>query len=87
MQQIIKGLVRIPGVQIEMHSDAVAKGQNILIHDDLLATGGTAEAVAKLIKDQNANVVGFSFLVDLAFLNGKDVLSKECPNIYSLVEY
>ena len=72
---------------IEMHSDAVAKGQNILIHDDLLATGGTAEAVAKLIKDQNANVVGFSFLVDLAFLNGKDVLSKECPNIYSLVEY
>lgn len=72
---------------IEMHVDAVKRGDNILIHDDLLATGGTAEAAAKLIKRQGAEVIGFSFLVELAFLNGKDLLQNYSPNCYSLVAY
>lgn len=72
---------------IEAHVDAFIKGQKVLIHDDLLATGGTASAAAELIKLQNASVVGFSFLVDLSFLNGKDKLSNYAENIHSLVRY
>ena len=70
---------------IEMHKDAVSKGQRVLIHDDLLATGGTAFASAELIS-KKAEVVGFSFLVDLTFLNGKEVLQKHSENIFSLVD-
>ena len=71
---------------VEMHEDAVEPNWNVLVHDDLLATGGTAAAAAHLIS-QTANVCGFSFLVDLTFLNGKQALSKYSNNIYSIVEY
>ena len=73
--------------EIEMHEDEIKKDWNVLIHDDLLATGGTACAAAELIKMQNANVAGFSFVVDLTFLNGSETLKKYSENIFNLVRY
>lgn len=73
--------------EIEIHADAIKEGANILIHDDLLATGGTASAAAEVILKQNAHVAGFSFLVILDFLNGVEVLSKYNNNIIGLVNY
>lgn len=73
--------------EIEMHVDAVKEGQNILVHDDVLATGGTAAATAELILKQNAHVAGFNFLVDLSFLNGRTVIRKYSENISNLVGY
>ena len=70
---------------IEMHIDAVSEGQRVLIHDDLLATGGSAEAAAKLIKKGGAEVVGFDFLVELEFLKGREKLKSY--NVHSLVKY
>ncbi len=71
---------------IEVHSDAITPNTNILIHDDLLATGGTAIAAAKLIQ-QKANVIGFSFIINLSFLNGVSKLTPIQPNIQSLISY
>jgi len=62
---------------IEMHTDAIHKGWKVLVHDDLLATGGTAAATARLIQKLGGNLVGFSFLVNLGFLPGQDLLEKE----------
>lgn len=73
--------------EIEMHEDEIKEGWNVLIHDDLLATGGTACAAAELLKIQKANVAGFSFVVDLTFLNGSDILKKYSENIFNLVSY
>lgn len=73
--------------EIEMHEDAINEGWNVLIHDDLLATGGTAQASAELILMQKANVAGFSFMVELDFLNGSQILSKYSQNISSLVHF
>ena len=73
--------------EIEMHQDAVQPNWNVLIHDDLLATGGTAQAAAELILMQRAKVAGFSFVVNLEFLNGVDILSKYSENISSLVNF
>lgn len=72
---------------VEMHTDALEKGWNVLVHDDLLATGGTAEASAKLIEMQQANVVGFTFLLELDFLAGRKKIEKYSQNIISLVRY
>lgn len=72
---------------IEMHIDAVSPGQRILIHDDLLATGGSAEAAAKLIQKGGAEVAGFDFLVELEFLKGADKLRSLSDNIRNLVAY
>lgn len=72
---------------IEMHTDAVKKNQRILIHDDLLATGGSASAAAHLIQKCGAQVVGFNFLVGLDFLNGQDKLKEFSDNIVNLVRY
>ncbi len=72
---------------IEMHKDELKENWNVLIHDDLLATGGTACAAAELIKTQNTNVAGFSFVVDLSFLNGAEKLKKYSENIFNLVRY
>ena len=58
-----------------------------MIHDDLLATGGTAEAAAHLVKQQGANVSGFSFVVGLEFLNGKQKLNIHSKNITCLAQY
>ena len=73
--------------EIEMHQDAIQEGWNILIHDDLLATGGTAVAAAELILMQKANVAGFSFVVDLSFLNGKEKLLKYSEKIFNLARF
>lgn len=72
---------------IEMHTDAVNAGDRILIHDDLLATGGSAEAAAFLVEKCGAKVVGFNFLVGLDFLNGKERLNSYSENIINLVSY
>ncbi len=72
---------------IEIHQDAVVKGERILIHDDLLATGGTADAAAKLLKNIGAEIAGFCFLVNLSFLNGTRVLNKHSVNNISLSTY
>ena len=72
---------------IEMHEDAIKKKQNILIHDDLLATGGSAEAAARLFEKCGGNVIGFNFLVSLSFLKGEDRLSPITDNIVNLVRY
>jgi adenine phosphoribosyltransferase len=72
---------------IEVHSDAIKPEWNVLIHDDLLATGGTAAAAAELVLQQGANVAGFSFLVELGFLEGRKHLSQYDAEIISLVDY
>lgn len=73
--------------KIEMHEEEIEKGWNVLIHDDLLATGGTAEAAAKLIAMQGGRVAGFAFLVELDFLNGRERLKQYSDTIISLVNY
>jgi adenine phosphoribosyltransferase len=72
---------------IEAHEDAFIAGQNVLIHDDLLATGGTVVAAAKLVQMLNANIIGYSFLISLDFLNGETRLVPYSENIFSLVKY
>lgn len=72
---------------IEMVKGAIQPGDRVLIHDDLLATGGTAGASASLVKQLHAEVVGFSFLIDLTFLNGRKVLEKFGGDVHALVHY
>lgn len=72
---------------IEMHTDAIKKGQKVLIHDDLLATGGSAEAAARIIEKCGGEVMGFNFLVGLDFLGGKSKLNAISKNITNLVTY
>ena len=60
--------------EIEVHSDAIAPGSRVLVHDDLLATGGTAGAAAKLIESLGGQLAGFSFLINLSFLPGEKIL-------------
>lgn len=62
---------------IEMHIDAVHKGERVLVHDDLLATGGTASAAGNLIQKLGGVVAGFSFVINLAFLPGEKNLESE----------
>lgn len=64
---------------IEIHEDSLEEGWKVLVHDDLLATGGTAEASAHLCEKVGAEVVGFSFLVDLSFLEGRTRISTHFP--------
>lgn len=70
---------------LEIHTDAIYEGENILIIDDLLATGGTAEAVINLINRLNGNIVGIEFLIELTFLNGREKLAGYPVN--SLIRY
>src|SRR5665213_763604 len=72
---------------IELHTDAFEPGQHILIHDDLLATGGTALAAGELITEMGGIIAGFSFVVGLGFLNGRERLAPVCDNIIVLAEY
>lgn len=72
---------------IEMHTDAVEPGQKVLIHDDLLATGGSAEAAGKLIEMAGGVVAGFDFLVELEFLKGAEKLKPFSNIITNLVAY
>jgi adenine phosphoribosyltransferase len=59
---------------LEVHADALAHGARVLVHDDLLATGGTARALAELVEKLGGHVVGCAFLVELAFLGGRERL-------------
>lgn len=70
---------------IEIHKDAILPGEKILIHDDLLATGGTATATCTLVERMKGSIVGLSFLIELSFLNGRDRLKPH--NIFSLIQY
>jgi len=73
--------------EVEIHKSDIQKGWKVLVHDDLLATGGTACAAAELIHGLSANVVGFAFVVALDFLNGKEKIKKYSENIISLKDY
>jgi adenine phosphoribosyltransferase len=64
-----------------MHKDSLKPGQRVLIHDDVLATGGTAAAAAELVLMSQAQLVGFSFLVELSFLKGEANLNKYSDRI------
>jgi adenine phosphoribosyltransferase len=70
---------------LEMHRDAVSGSDRVLIVDDVLATGGTAEAAAKLVRAHGAHVVGFTFLIELDFLKGRARLENE--RIEALLHY
>jgi len=72
---------------IEMHVDDLPVGSKVLIHYDLLATGGTTKAAAELVQKTNSKIVGFSFLLHLGFLDGKNKLQPFSKDIYSMVEY
>ena len=72
--------------RIEMHADALGKGDKVLIVDDLLATGGTAKAAADLVLQLNAEIVGFAFVIELNDLHGRERLSS-VADVYSVVEY
>lgn len=70
---------------IEIHADALRPGQNALIIDDLLATGGTASAAAMLVEKLGARVAGLAFVIELTFLNGRQRLNGY--EIHSLIQY
>jgi adenine phosphoribosyltransferase len=70
---------------LELHADALADGARVLIHDDLLATGGTARALAELVEGTGAELLGFAFLVELAFLGGRERL--EGYDVHALVTF
>ncbi len=70
---------------LEVHKDAIVRGQRVLIVDDLLATGGTAAACAQLAKSLGADIVGLAFVVELVFLNGRKKL--EGYPVFSLLKY
>ena len=72
---------------LEVHEDAFTAGQHVLIHDDLLATGGTVVAASKLVHQLQANVAAYSFLISLDFLNGKQRLAEFSQHTFSLVNY
>ena len=72
---------------LEIHRDAIQKGQRVLVVDDLLATGGTVGAAAKLIEKLGAKVEAVSFLIELDFLNGREKLKSCSEKIISLVRY
>jgi adenine phosphoribosyltransferase len=73
--------------RIEIHEDAVSAGENILLVDDLIATGGTAEAAVMLIKKCGGNIVECSFVVELRELEGKKRLEAIGANVFSLTEF
>jgi adenine phosphoribosyltransferase len=72
---------------MEIQQEAIDKGNNILIADDLIATGGTAEAAAQLIKELGGNVAGFAFIIELSDLKGADRLRRMGYNVESLVTF
>ncbi|MFK7756880.1 MAG: adenine phosphoribosyltransferase [Flavobacteriales bacterium] len=69
---------------IEVQRDTIESGMNVLVHDDVLATGGTANAAAQLVHKCGGHVHGFNFIIELAFLNGGENLKSTSSNIYNL---
>ena len=70
---------------LELHTDAVAAGRRVLVHDDLLATGGTAATLCDLVEQLGGEVVGCGFLIELAFLGGRERLAGH--NVHALLTY
>ena len=73
--------------ELQIHKDALNPDDVVLIVDDLVATGGTAAATAKLVEQSGARIEGFSFILELTFLNPRDVIAKEYPDreVYTLI--
>ena len=70
---------------LEVNADAIARGARVVIHDDVLATGGTVNAIAGLVEQLGGHVVGVNFVIELTFLNGRDRL--EDRDLFSLLSY
>jgi adenine phosphoribosyltransferase len=70
---------------LEVHKDALAGGARVLVHDDLLATGGTARALCELVEQAGAVVAGCGFIVELAFLGGREKIAPH--DVHSLIVY
>jgi len=70
---------------LELHPETIRKGDRVLIHDDVLATGGTVEAIAGLVESLGAEVVGVAFIIELTFLGGRERLQKY--DFHSLITY
>ncbi|PPK92798.1 adenine phosphoribosyltransferase [Nonlabens xylanidelens] len=70
---------------LEIQKDSLSSRDNVLIHDDVLATGGTAAAALSLVEQTGATTVGYSFIIELDFLKGKDLLKN--PNVHSILHY
>jgi adenine phosphoribosyltransferase len=70
---------------LELHANAFVEGARVLIHDDLLATGGTVGAMADLVRQLGGEVVGFAFVIELDFLNGRERLSDD--DVHALIHY
>jgi adenine phosphoribosyltransferase len=71
--------------QLELHTDAVRRGTRVLVHDDLLATGGTALALCELVEQLGGEVAGCGFLIELAFLGGRERLDPR--EVHALISY
>jgi adenine phosphoribosyltransferase len=72
---------------LEIHTDAIHPYTRVLLHDDLLATGGTAKASAELIRRVGGRVVSFFFLIELGFLEGRESLEEICDEVVSIIKY
>jgi adenine phosphoribosyltransferase len=72
---------------VEMHDDAIKPGENVILVDDLCATGGTAMAACDLIERLGGDILGVSFLIDLPFLGGSKALKERGLNVSSLIDY
>jgi adenine phosphoribosyltransferase len=70
---------------LELHPDAIGDGARVLIHDDVLATGGTVQAIGKLVEDLGGTVVGTAFIIELSFLNGRQKLGDW--DVHALIAY
>jgi adenine phosphoribosyltransferase len=71
--------------QLEVHADSIKQGQRVLVHDDVLATGGTARATAELVEQLGGTVVGLPFIIELSFLEGRQKLGGY--DVFSLIQY
>ena len=72
---------------LEIHTDVVKPGWNVMIHDDILATGGTAMAAAELVKSEGGNVAGFTFIATLEFLKGRERIAPYSGNIVTAIQF
>ena len=70
---------------LELHADAITAGARVLVHDDLLATGGTAAAICDLVEQLGGEIVGLAFVIELEFLEGRKHLEKY--DVHSLITY
>lgn len=70
---------------LEIHTDSIQKGDRVLIHDDVLATGGTAKAVGELVEQLGGIIVQYNFIMELTFLNGREKLSND--QIFAAIQY